>query len=164
MRRPLKPPSPFAPLRLSLSLCKILQVRAEIAWESLFVIVRDISSQLWRGLKETGPSFAVTLNECVCVSVHVCVCVRECPKDPLRRRHRCVFFCLEPRGRLLKSSLSCATNILATALRQQQDVFPERKRGWEEGPNVDLFPLLSFLFWLPRSCRSVGSELFFFLS
>lgn len=44
-------------------------------------------------------------------------------------------------------SLMC---ILATTV-SQQDVFPERKRGWEEGPNVDLFLLLSFLFWLCRS-------------
>lgn len=98
----------------------------------------------------TAPSFMITLNLYVCQ----CLCQRMSKRPPVRR-HCCVFFCLEPRGRLLKSSLSCATNILAAAVSQQQDVFPERKRGWEQGPNVDLFLLLSFLFWLSRSCRSV---------
>lgn len=41
---------------------------------------------------------------------------------------------------------------------QQQDVFPERKRGWEEGPNVDLFLRLSFLFRLSRSRRCVCAQ------
>lgn len=90
----------------------------------------------------------------------VCLCERMSKRPPLRR-HCCVFFCLEPRGRSLKSSLSCATNILAATVSQQQDVFPERKRGWEERPNVDLFLLLSFLFWLSRSCRTVWAQLYF---
>lgn len=80
---------------------------------------------------------------------------------PPLRRHCCVFFCLEPTGRSLKSSLSCATNILAATVGQQQDVFPERKRGWEVGPNVDLFLLLSFLFRLSRSCRCACRKLYF---
>lgn len=104
--------------------------------------------------KQTAPSFVFTLNVCVCQGV----CVRKCPT---LRRHCCVFFCLEPTGRSLKSSLSCATNILAATVSQQQDVFPERKRGWEEGPNVDLFLLLSFLFRLSRSCRCVCRKLYF---
>lgn len=41
---------------------------------------------------------------------------------------------------------------------QQQDVFPERKRGWEEGPNVDLFLRLSFLFRFSRSRRCMCAQ------
>lgn len=110
----------------------------------------------------TVASYKQTVHDhpkCVCV-LSWCLCEKMFSRPPLRR-HCCVFFCLEPTGRSLKSSLSCATNTLAATVGQQQDVFPERKRGWEEGPNVDLFLLLSFPLRLSRSCRPVCRKVYF---
>lgn len=124
--------------------------------ESLLKVWDTISMVL--SYKQIEPSllFTLIMRVCVCVCARApgCLCEKTSYRPPCRR-HNCVLFCLEPMGRSLKSSLSCATNTWATALSQQQDVFPERKRGWEEGPNVALFLLLSFLFRLSRCCRCV---------
>lgn len=69
--------------------------------------VQDVHLQLQTALS-LSPKFK--RNVCVCQRV----CVRKCPADPPLRRHCCVFFCLEPAGRSPKSSLSYATNILAS--------------------------------------------------
>lgn len=93
----------------------------------------------------------ITLNMSLCLCQ--CVHVTECPKDPLLDVTVRYILLSGDQGAFAKVS-TLMYNIVTATVGQQQDVFPERKRGWEERPNVDLFLLLSFLFWLSKSGHS----------